>query len=163
MGLAPRFSQQNERSSRISSAAELDVISIQDQRYKKENVTAQVLHRFDVQQEEGNSQANDNDEPPLHYKEESYSCRRIGARAKDILGQFFTEAAALSLIAGIFGVLVAAIASAILNHFSTLETTLTGGMIALAFFFSAAVGVFFGYYPARKAASLNPIDALNYE
>jgi putative ABC transport system permease protein len=89
--------------------------------------------------------------------------RAVGARANDILAQFLTEAAALSLFAGIIGILVAAAASAMLNSFSTLQTSLTDGMVALAFFFSAGVGVFFGYYPARKAASLNPIEALRYE
>jgi putative ABC transport system permease protein len=81
----------------------------------------------------------------------------------DVLDQFLTEAATLSLMEGILGILEAATASAILNSFSTLETTLTGGMIALGFFFSAAVGVSFGCYPARKVASFNPIDALPYE
>jgi putative ABC transport system permease protein len=89
--------------------------------------------------------------------------RAVGARANDILAQFLTEAAALSLFAGIIGILVAAAASAMLNSFSTLQTSLTDGMVAIAFFFSAGVGVFFGYYPARKAASLNPIEALRYE
>jgi putative ABC transport system permease protein len=89
--------------------------------------------------------------------------RAVGARANDILVQFLTEAAALSLFAGIIGILVAAAASAMLNSFSTLQTSLTDGMVAIAFFFSAGVGVFFGYYPARKAASLNPIEALRYE
>jgi putative ABC transport system permease protein len=89
--------------------------------------------------------------------------RAVGAQANDILIQFLTEAATLSLSAGVIGILLAAAASWILNAFSSLQTSLTYGMVAVAFFFSAAVGVFFGYYPARKAASLNPIDALRYE
>ena len=113
--------------------AELDVSSTQNLCCKKKTMAAQVLHRFDVQEAEWNPQANHNDEPPVIYQEERCSCRRIGARAKDILVQFLTEAAALSLIAGLVGILVAAAASALLNSFSTLETSLTGGMIALAF------------------------------
>ena len=87
----------------------------------------------------------------------------VGARSRDILAQFLTEAAVLSLAAGIVGILLAIVVSYALDEFTSLTTSISPEIIAIAFVFSAAVGVFFGLYPARKAASLNPIDALRYE
>ena len=87
----------------------------------------------------------------------------IDARARDVLAQFLTEAAVLSLSAGIVGILLAVAVTVILNSFTSVRAMLSVQVILIAFLFSAAVGVFFGFYPARKAASLNPIDALRYE
>jgi putative ABC transport system permease protein len=87
----------------------------------------------------------------------------VGARARDVLAQFLTEAAVLSLSAGIVGILLAVAVTVILNSFTSVRAMLSVQVILIAFLFSAAVGVFFGFYPARKAASLNPIDALRYE
>jgi putative ABC transport system permease protein len=87
----------------------------------------------------------------------------VGARSRDVRAQFLTEAAVLSLVAGIIGILLAIIVSFGLDEFTNLATSISPEIIAVAFVFSAAVGVFFGFYPAKKAASLNPIDALRYE
>jgi putative ABC transport system permease protein len=87
----------------------------------------------------------------------------VGARGKDILIQFLTEAAVLSIGAGIVGILFAATVTVLLNSLTTLRAVLSADVILIAFFFSGAIGVFFGYYPARKAAAMNPIDALRYE
>jgi len=87
----------------------------------------------------------------------------VGARTRDILTQFLSEAIVLSLIGGIIGILLAIGLSILLNNFTDLRTVLNPLVILMAFSFSGAVGIFFGYYPARKAATLNPIDALRYE
>jgi putative ABC transport system permease protein len=87
----------------------------------------------------------------------------IGARSRDVLAQFLTEAVTLSLAGGMIGIILAVIISLMLDSFTPLNTLLNPYIILVAFSFSGAVGVFFGYYPARKAASLNPIDALRYE
>jgi len=87
----------------------------------------------------------------------------IGARSSDILTQFLTEAVVLSLSGGIIGILLSFGTSYILNEFTELFTVINPEIILISVVFSAVVGVFFGFYPARKAASLNPIDALRYE
>ncbi|HWQ81469.1 MAG TPA: ABC transporter permease [Ignavibacteria bacterium] len=87
----------------------------------------------------------------------------VGARSRDVLAQFLTEAAVLSLAAGVTGILLSVAVSVSLNKFTSIRTSLSFEIILIAFLFSAAVGVFFGFYPARKAASLNPIEALRYE
>jgi putative ABC transport system permease protein len=87
----------------------------------------------------------------------------IGARTRDLLAQFLVEAVTLSILGGIAGILVGLTASALISHFAGWNTLVSPTAMALAFVFSALVGVFFGYYPARKAALLDPIEALRYE
>jgi len=87
----------------------------------------------------------------------------IGAKARDILSQFLVEAVTLSILGGISGILCGLAASLLISHFAGWSTLVSPAAIALAFVFSGLVGVFFGYYPARKAALLDPIDALRYE
>ena len=87
----------------------------------------------------------------------------IGARTRDLLAQVLVEAVTLSILGGIAGILVGVTASALISHFAGWNTLVSPTAIALAFVFSALVGVFFGYYPARKAALLDPIEALRYE
>ncbi|MCB0253753.1 MAG: FtsX-like permease family protein, partial [Anaerolineae bacterium] len=90
--------------------------------------------------------------------------KAVGARRKDILSQFLIEAVVLSLIGGLVGILLGwAGATAISNLQDDLTAVVTIQSILLAVGFSAAVGLFFGIYPATRAASLNPIDALRYE
>jgi len=89
--------------------------------------------------------------------------RAVGATANDVLAQFLTEAAVLSVIGGITGILVAVGASYLLDRFSNLSTSLSLDVILAAVAFSCVVGIFFGYYPARKAARMDPIEALRYE
>lgn len=86
----------------------------------------------------------------------------VGARKSDILIQFLTESILLSLIGGIVGILLSLIASAMLNHFTGYYALIKPEIILIAFSFSGSVGITFGFYPARKTASLNPIDALKY-
>ena len=87
----------------------------------------------------------------------------VGARASDVLTQFLVEATVLSLSGGLFGVGLAAAIAALLSRLTSLNTPFNPTMAILAFAFSGAVGVFFGFYPARKAAALDPIEALRYE
>ncbi len=87
----------------------------------------------------------------------------IGAKTRDILGQFLVEAVTLSLAGGLIGILLGIAASVSISHFAEWNTLIGPGAIAMAFAFSALIGVFFGYYPARKAAFLDPIEALRYE
>jgi len=87
----------------------------------------------------------------------------VGAHARDILMQFLIEAVSLSSIGGMFGIILGVGASQFLAWKFQWPTLVSIGSIAIAFLFSAAVGVFFGFYPARKAARLDPIEALRYE
>jgi putative ABC transport system permease protein len=89
--------------------------------------------------------------------------KALGARRRDIRTQFLIEALVLSLCGGAVGVLVGVLASAILGGLSEWQTSVSLFSILLSFGFAALVGVFFGYYPARQASRLNPIEALRYE
>jgi putative ABC transport system permease protein len=87
----------------------------------------------------------------------------VGARGRDILMQFLVEAVTLSLIGGTIGVVVGLVTSYTIPYFAGWRTLVRPEAIVIAFGFAAAIGIFFGFYPARKAASLNPIEALRYE
>lgn len=87
----------------------------------------------------------------------------VGAKTKDILSQFLVEAVTLSVVGGVIGILVGVGASALISYFAKWSILVSPTSIAMAFFFSALVGISFGYYPARKAALLDPIDALRAE
>jgi putative ABC transport system permease protein len=87
----------------------------------------------------------------------------VGARGQDILKQFLVEAVTLSTIGGLLGILLGVGASYAVGEFANWRTSITPQAIALAVGFSAVVGVFFGFYPARKASRLLPIEALRYE
>jgi putative ABC transport system permease protein len=87
----------------------------------------------------------------------------IGARGRDVLLQFLTEAVTLSLAGGLIGIALGIGASQFISHRFGWTTLISSHSIVLAFAFSAAIGIFFGFYPARKAAQLDPIEALRYE
>ena len=87
----------------------------------------------------------------------------VGARGRDILTQFLIEALVLSLLGGMLGILFGVIGSSAISSLAKWPTIITAFSIILSFGFSIAIGIFFGFYPARKAALLNPIDALRYE
>jgi len=89
--------------------------------------------------------------------------KSLGAKNKDINSQFLVESIALTFIGGIIGVFFGWLASFLITKFSGTTTVVSTQSIFLAFGVSAAIGIIFGYYPARRAAKLNPIEALRYE
>jgi putative ABC transport system permease protein len=93
--------------------------------------------------------------------------KAIGATRRNVLGQFLTEATILSVLGGLIGIAVGAgiarLISGIPMGGTTLQPVVAGNSVVLATLFSLMVGLFFGIYPAYRAAQLNPIDALRYE
>jgi len=87
----------------------------------------------------------------------------VGARTRDILGQFLVEAVTLSLIGGLIGVALGVGAAVAIANFAGWRVALSPEAVALAVAFAFVIGVFFGFYPARKAARLNPVEALRFE
>jgi putative ABC transport system permease protein len=87
----------------------------------------------------------------------------IGARGSDVLVQFLVESVVMSLLGGIVGLGLGYGGAALVARLTGWATATPLSAVAIAVGFSAAVGVFFGFYPARKAAALNPIQALRYE
>ena len=87
----------------------------------------------------------------------------IGARGRDILLQFLTEAVTLSIVGGLIGIGLGIGSSRLISQKFGWSTLISSDSILLAFCFSALIGIFFGFYPARKAARLDPIDALRHE
>jgi putative ABC transport system permease protein len=87
----------------------------------------------------------------------------VGARGNDVLTQFLIEALTLSFAGGLIGIVLGVLASQFVSNLQNWPIVISPQSIALSFLFAAAIGIFFGWYPARKAANLNPIEALRYE
>ncbi len=87
----------------------------------------------------------------------------VGARGRDILYQFLVEAVVLSLIGGLIGIFLGVLASQLISQFLKWPTLISLSALFLSFSFAGGVGIFFGFYPARKAANMDPIEALRYE
>jgi putative ABC transport system permease protein len=87
----------------------------------------------------------------------------VGARERDILSQFLIEAVLLALTGGAVGIALGSAGAVLTSRFAGWSTVISPSAVFLAFGFSAAVGIFFGYYPARKASRMDPIEALRYE
>jgi putative ABC transport system permease protein len=89
--------------------------------------------------------------------------KAIGAKRRDINTQFLTEAVALTVIGGAIGVFLGWLVAYAVTYFGILQASISMSSVLLAFGVSAAIGIVFGYYPARRASRLNPIEALRYE
>jgi putative ABC transport system permease protein len=87
----------------------------------------------------------------------------IGARSRDVLTQFLAEAVTLSVVGGVVGVVLAVVAASAVERLLRWSADVSVGAVSIALLVAGAVGVFFGIYPARQAARLDPIDALRYE
>jgi len=89
--------------------------------------------------------------------------KSLGARSNDISNQFLLESISLTFLGGIIGIILGILASFLVNKLGGTTTVVTLSSILLAFFVSAGIGIAFGYYPAKRASNLNPIEALRYE
>ena len=87
----------------------------------------------------------------------------VGAKGKDVLFQFLVEAIVLSLLGGAIGIGLGVALSQGITQFLEWPTTVSPNAVAVAFGFAVATGIFFGFYPARKAAGLDPIESLRFE
>lgn len=87
----------------------------------------------------------------------------IGAKRADIVAQFLAEAVLISVVGGLLGVVMGVVLAKLITHFADIKTVVSLGSVVLAFGVSAAVGVLFGFAPARRAANRNPIESLRYE
>jgi len=87
----------------------------------------------------------------------------VGARSRDIMLQFLVEAVVMAATGGLIGIFLGIGSSEVLKQWAQWPTLISPTIVAIAFLFSGAVGVFFGFYPAKKAANLDPIEALRYE
>jgi putative ABC transport system permease protein len=87
----------------------------------------------------------------------------VGARGRDVLGQFLIEAVVLSLSGGVLGIALGVGASLLIPKLLRWPATISPEAVLVSFLFSGAVGIFFGFYPARRASRLDPIEALRYE
>jgi ABC-type antimicrobial peptide transport system permease subunit len=89
--------------------------------------------------------------------------KAIGAQKTDISRQFLAEAVTLTFFGGVFGMILGWLISLAVTKFAGISTTISLSSVLLAFGVSAGIGIIFGYYPARRAAKMNPIEALRYE
>jgi len=89
--------------------------------------------------------------------------KSIGAKRRDISQQFLAEAVMLTFLGGLIGIILGWLVAVIISKFADVATSVSWSSVSLAFGVSAAIGIVFGYYPAQRAAKLNPIDALRYE
>jgi len=89
--------------------------------------------------------------------------RAVGARARDVRSQFLLEAVALSMTGGVMGISLGLAAAQALSRSLKWSATISPGAVVLSVAVAAAVGIFFGWYPARQAARLDPIQSLRYE
>ena len=87
----------------------------------------------------------------------------VGGRGNDILLQFLIESILLSVFGGVIGITLGIVATQIMASIMSWPVVITSLSVVMSFLVCSAIGIFFGWYPARKAASLNPIDALRYE
>jgi len=87
----------------------------------------------------------------------------VGGRGMDIMMQFLVESMLLSVFGGIIGILLGILATKIIGSVMSWPVVVMSQAVILAFVVCTAIGIFFGWYPARKAANLNPIDAIRYE
>jgi ABC-type antimicrobial peptide transport system permease subunit len=89
--------------------------------------------------------------------------RAVGARARDVRSQFVLEAVTLSVGGGLVGACVGLAAASVLSRYLRWSTTISPGAVVLSVGIAAAIGIFFGWYPARQAARVDPIQSLRYE
>jgi putative ABC transport system permease protein len=89
--------------------------------------------------------------------------KAIGAKNKDISLQFLLEAIVITFVGGFFGVILGLLVSYAVSSFANIATTVAPSAVLLSFGVSALIGIVFGYYPARRASLLNPIEALRHE
>ncbi|MCX7034324.1 MAG: FtsX-like permease family protein, partial [Arenimonas sp.] len=89
--------------------------------------------------------------------------KAVGARRFDILSQFLAEAAVVTVVGGVAGIALGWIVTTVMSAITGWTTSVSLSSVLLAFFFSGSIGVIFGFYPARKAAQLDPIEALRHQ